>query len=92
MALVVPTLASDQSSIDLYNSFVAEDLTNKTVYENNAAGWSGIQSGQIGGFDLSEVADMTNSLRAQNNMALIPVDGIVPKGHYVDGTRKYIQP
>jgi hypothetical protein len=84
--------ASDQSSLDIFNAFVTEDLQNGTVYNSNAAGWSAIQSGQIGGFDLSEVSDMTNSLRTQDKMALIPVDGIKPNGHLYDGVRKYIQP
>jgi len=85
-------LSNTNLSRDIFRGFVEEDLVLPVEpFMPNGAAWNASQDKVVGAFDYSEVSDMTNALDVGNKLVRVGnlSDG---KGHYLDGTKNYIQP
>ena len=81
-------LSNNNLSKNLFDGFLQEDLVVPTLPPADA--WNATQDKVVGAFDYSEVADMTNAF-AEGSLVRVGnlSDG---RGHYMDGTKYYIQP
>ena len=84
-------LSNSNLSLTVFKAFTQEDLVPPIVpFQPTDAAWDTSQAGKVGGFDYAEVADMTNSLAPAG---LVRVGNLTNgDGHYMDGTKYFIQP
>jgi len=84
-------LSNSNLSRDIFKGFVEEDLVLPTqTFQPVGDAWNASQGKVVGAFDYSEVADMTNAFAEGS---LIRVGNLSDgQGHYLDGTKHYIQP
>lgn len=85
-------LSNTNMSLSLFKDFLQEDLVPPVeTFMPNGEAWDASQGKVVGAFDYSEVADMTNALDVGNRLVRVGnlSDG---QGHYLDGTKNYIQP
>lgn len=84
-------LSNTNLSLSMFHEFMEEDLippVQSFVPPTNA--WNASQGGVVGAFDYAEVADMTNVFAGGELVRVGNTeDG---QGHYLDGTKNYIQP
>jgi hypothetical protein len=101
LILLAITLMSMASAIELSNtnvsknlfaSFMQEDLVTPVPESQPvSAAWNASQDKVVGAFDYSEVSDLTNAFGIGNS--LVRVGNLSNgDGHYMDGTKQYIQP
>lgn len=89
MASAVVDLSQSNEAVSLFNAFMQDDLVVPASLPP-AEAWNASFSRKIGGFDYAEVADMTNSFALRD---LVRVGNLSDgQGHYLDGTKNYIQP
>jgi hypothetical protein len=84
-------LSNSNLSLSIFHAYMEEDLVpSVSAFQPVVDAWNGSQNKVIGAFDYSEVADMTNSLGMGD---LVRVGNMSDgEGHYLDGTKNYIQP
>jgi hypothetical protein len=83
-------LSNSNMSQNIFDGFLQEDLAKPTALPP-ADAWNVSQERVIGGFDYSDVADLTNAFQIGDSLVRAGYlsDG---NGHYLDGTKNYIQP
>jgi len=91
MASAVVDLSDNKEAVGMFEAFMQEDLVPPVeTFLPNGQAWNASQSKTVGGFNYAEVSDMTNSFALGS---LVRVGNLSDgEGHYLDGTKYYIQP
>ena len=91
MAGAVVDLSNNRDAVGVFEAFMREDLVPPVeTFVPNSQAWNASQNKVVGGFNYAEVSDMTNSFAMGS---LVRVGNLSDgEGHYLDGTKYYIQP